>query len=133
MPQLAKITAPDNSFIWDNSFGETLALSGDHLVIGAPRDSTLNPLNTIFTTPRGGAVYIYTISTRGMRKVSGESLGIGSEQEHSFGSSLTIEENTIVVNSLGASGKTYIIDALRGGIAALHLIEIPKSARRLEP
>ena len=85
------LTAPDGSV--GDSFGSSVAISSDTLVIGAP-DATVAP------HPYQGAAYVFTKSNDGWRLAAKLTAAGGTFE---FGYSVAISGDTIVVGAIGTT------------------------------
>lgn len=88
-PQLVRLL-PDEPGIGNGTFGETLAISGDTLVVGEPRSER--------DARGGGAVIVYVHEESGWRR---EAVLIPSEEQHEvgFGMAVAISGDTLAVGA----------------------------------
>ncbi len=113
--EFGKITAPDGEA--EDSFGQSVAISGDTAIIGASRDNVGNNFNQ-------GSAYIFGRNEGGpnnwglVRKITASDGGGGD----AFGDSVAISGDTIVVGSPSAQvgnnlgqGAAYVFERSAGG------------------
>ena len=125
----ASNTGPD-------SFAQTVAVSGDIVVIGAPSEASIaNGVNgdqSDNTLPTSGAVYVFARSgsswtQRAYLKASNSGLQdhpLNFEEQDKFGSSLSISGDTIVIgspledgNAIGVNGNQFNNSVFESGAA----------------
>lgn len=75
----------------DDSFGTTLAIDGETLLVGAPTEHTAQG-------PNAGAVYVFTHSNRGWRRQTSLHNG-NTAADHQFGTAVAIDGDTALVGT----------------------------------
>lgn len=105
-----KITRSEN-IIYDN-YGTTLAISGDFMVVGAFYNSTDG--NSSNYLENAGAAYIYHKNTNGVWDFVQKIVASDRERRDSFGNSVSIYENYIVVGAVEEgsnwAGAAYVFE-----------------------
>jgi WD40 repeat protein len=102
----------------DDNFGYSVAISGNHAIVGAQRDNT--------GAPNAGSAYIYDVTTGNLLHTLNNPTPQLSDQ---FGYSVAISDNRAIVgaylDNTGATstGSAYIYDVTTGNL--LHTINNP--------
>ena len=90
----------------EDQFGESVAVSNNRIVVGAPRETTAGPAYF------AGTVYIFDINGNQLAKIQGSD----TEAYDGFGESVAVSNNRIVVGAkyedttAGDAGSVYIFD-----------------------
>jgi photosystem II stability/assembly factor-like uncharacterized protein len=123
--QVRKIVASDRAV--DDQFGWSVAISGDHVVVGAPQeDEDASGLNTLNNS---GSAYVFNRNQGGTNNWGQVRKIVASDRDNSdfFGYSLAISSDNIVIgaylededangsNTLTSSGSAYIFNQNQGG------------------
>lgn len=95
LPALVKILAPDAEA--GDRFGQSIALDGDTLVIGAPYDDT--------AATNSGAVYVFA-RTEGAWTPQAKLTAADASLGYGFGTAVAIDGNTLAVGATGNSSTT---------------------------
>lgn len=109
--QQARLTALDP--LADNGFGTAVALDGDALAVGAPRDTTIIPISPPVPSHEGAA-YVLLQSGRSWTLQTRLTVPI-SEGAGAFGSSVALDDGTLVVGAPSFSGSVHTF--ARNGIS----------------
>jgi len=109
--QVAKLTASDGA-TWD-SFGYSVAISGDKVIVGAYGDDDKGPSS--------GSAYIFQEMSPGTWQQVAKLIGLDGATEDYFGSSVAISGDKAIVGAYGdddkgpSSGSAYIFQEMSPG------------------
>ena len=90
-----KITASDGAS--GDEFGDTVAIQGDKIIVGAPGDDNSGFSNS-------GSAYIYNLDGTGEVIIQ----ATGGAANDRFGSSVAISDTKVVVGAIGNNGAVYV-------------------------
>ena len=103
----AKLTAGDGAS--EDFYGGSVAIAGDSIVVGAVSDDDTSSVTN------SGSVYVYYLSDDGWTQQAKLKASDGAANDFSFGASVSISENTVVVGANQAdsengenSGAAYV-------------------------
>ena len=106
----------DNPNVYNTSasdkFGESVAMFGDYVIIGAPYEDELNGTNS-------GKVYIFDVATGTLVYTLNNPNSDSSADYDNFGYSVAISGNYAVVGAIGESnyaGRAYVFDLTNGNL-----------------
>lgn len=100
--QVQKIVSMDRKE--NASFGLSIAVHGDFLVVGAPNESNVD--NSVFPFPNTGAIYIYRKAYNDKWEGFQKLLVVDRKPEMRFGSSLSINGNYLAAGTIRESFDT---------------------------
>ena len=117
MTQVATLTSSDNG----EGFGETVAITGNTVVVGAFNPSNFSSHSS--STPSPGAAYVFVMPVSGWHDMTESAKLTASDGQpgDGFGSGVSISGNTIAVGAIFAStifgqdGKAYVFVRPGGG------------------
>ncbi|MEM7737437.1 MAG: FG-GAP repeat protein [Deinococcota bacterium] len=106
--QVVKLTASDSAF--RDFFGRTVAISGNHIVVGAPEDDDMGN--------QSGSAYVFELNTTNStwQQVAKLTAADGDANDN-FGTSVAIDADTVVVgadehnhNDINNNGAAYVFE-----------------------
>ena len=89
----------------DDRFGETVAISGDNVVVGARRDDT-NGFNA-------GQAHLYSASTGALLRTFNDPTPSAAAN---FGNAVSVEGDNVLIGAFGGTGQVHLFSASTGAL-----------------